>query len=93
MDIMIRTKFGFKDTPYGYYNGEFYKFRIDRFQFNYNGYPGSSTNHCDIAYDCTAILPEGEQWDCTFQHTFMEYELYTKEELVETLKKLTDVQP
>ena len=83
MTITIKTKFSQGDVVYGYYNGKFWKFRVDFIKVSEDSCYCNST---EISYRCTAIVPIGSE--LTFSHQYDEQELFTKEELVNMLENI-----
>lgn len=81
MEIKIGTKFSPNDVAIGYYNGNFYRFRVDDIEIESR----TLYNRTRIRYHCTALMPEGSE--LTFCHDFEEHELMTKEEFKEKTGK------
>ena len=67
---------------FGYYNNNFFKFKIT----NIRTYTEYEMQRTEITYSCTAIIEDSE---CTFRYDFNECELYSNiDEIIEKLKKL-----
>ncbi len=82
MRVEVNTKYNVGDVVFGYYNKNFFKFKITNIQIqtNYN------TQWTEVIYSCTAIIEDSE---CTFRHEFNECELYGNiDEIIEKLKNL-----
>lgn len=82
MEITIKTKFDYGSNAYGFYNGKVWKFYIDNINIKWN----NRRNQKNIYYECTAVVPKN--WHETFHCTFEEYELYTKEELMDLMTNI-----
>jgi len=82
MRIEVNTKYDVDDVVFGYYNHNFFKFKITNIQIKTEYY----RQRVEVIYSCTAIIEDSE---CTFTHEFNECELYSNiEEIIEKLKKL-----
>lgn len=82
MRVEVNTKYNVGDVVFGYYNNNFYKFKITNIQ-THTEYKRQRT---EVTYDCTAIIEDSE---CTFNYTFDECELYSNiYEIIEKLKNL-----
>jgi ribosome-associated translation inhibitor RaiA len=82
MRVEVNTKYDVGDVVFGYYNNNFFKFKITNIQ-THTEYEMQRT---EVIYSCTAIIEDSE---CTFRHEFNEYELYSNiDEIIEKLKKL-----
>lgn len=74
MEFKISTKFSIGDIVIGFYNGSFYKFRIDNIKFTHY----TKWDNTDIVYECSAVVPLG---GVTFNEKFNEHELHTEDEM------------
>lgn len=84
MRVEVNTKYDVDDVVFGYYNHNFFKFKITNIQTQIR--TGYHTQKAEVIYSCTAIIEDSE---CTFTHEFNECELYNNiEEIIEKLKKL-----
>lgn len=82
MRVEINTKYDVDDVVFGYYNNDFYKFKITNIQIQTE----YITQRAEVIYSCTAMIEDSEY---TFTHEFNECELYGNiEEIIEKLKKL-----
>jgi len=82
MRVEVNTKYNVGDVVFGYYNNNFFKFKITNIQTQTRYYP----QRVEVIYSCTAIIEDSE---CTFIHEFNECELYSNiGEIIEKLKKL-----
>lgn len=82
MRVEVNTKYNVGDVVFGYYNNNFFKFKIT----NIRTYTEYEMQRTEITYSCTAIIEDSE---CTFRYDFNECELYSNiDEIIEKLKKL-----
>ena len=91
MEITIKTKFDIKDTPFGFYNGGIFQFKIKHIKITYDIWDNQGAEPY-IEYQCEAIPPKGENWDMTFNNTFLEHELLTLEELKKVCHSVMEYQ-
>lgn len=82
MRVEVNTKYDVGDVVFGYYNNNFFKFKITNIQSQTD----YKTQRTEVIYSCTAIIKDSEY---TFTHEFNECELYSNiDEIIEKLKKL-----
>ncbi len=82
MRVEVNTKYNVGDVVFGYYNNNFYKFKITNIQ-THTEYKWQRT---EVIYDCTAIIEDSE---CTFDYAFNECELYSnKDEIIKKIEKI-----
>lgn len=81
----ITTKFNVGDTAYSFAYGDFYKFKVVKINSIelHNVY--SDFANIEVEYECQAIVPDS--WNCTFNKTIKQEELFTLSELKEKIEK------
>ena len=87
MDITIKTKFDIGDVVFAFFNGHIVKYCVREFKFQYNS---SYLEGMMITYECNSV-PERETTEDGYPEEIMvdnfnEYELHTKDEIVNMLK-------